>query len=821
MRIRILSMAIAAAAPSLAVAQEAQPGPAAPAPPPAAAQTPAQKPPAQKAPPEKALAPKTVGEVVVNGQAAAVQTSIDRKSYSVTNDLQAQSGAITDVLRNLPSVEVDVLGNVSLRGDPNVTILVDGKPSSLFEGDNKGQALQSLQASTFERVEVITSPSAEFNANGSGGVINLITKKAKGAGLTGSVRATVGDGHRYNGGATFGYNSPKLSVVGDVSVRHDTQKSEATDDRQQPDPTGGFDRVLMDGLQRLTADSLQARASVDYDLTPRTRIGLESHTNLTHFRVDNPSLFTAEDAQGDVADSFAQQTNVNQKRSGGEVSANLRQKVGAEGEFVGSLSYEGIVDQRHRDGHTFDQTPPAPEAFDQQRIDNHLHRTELKGDYTQGLADMAKLKAGFDIDHVDNAYRNRGFAGGSAGDLEPNPALTNLFEFRQTISAAYVTYERPFGDLTVLAGLRVEDVRMQLDQATLGQHDENGYLQAYPSLHLGWKLTDSQSLSASYSHRVQRPDPSDFNAFRFMLDPLNFRAGNPQLKPQQTQSFEVGYAYRGGPTTLQATAYYREIRDGVDNVLVDLGGGVFLSERANLAQSRSGGLELNASGKVTKTLSYNLSGNLSWTELESLGPAFAPTRSLVAFAGHGGVTWQPTAADLFQLNVFMNPRRLTSQGQFDAMVGMDLGYRRKLNDKLSLVVTAQDFLRTFHAEGRNNTPVLMERFTTSFDIRAIRIGLTWTFGGGKLRDPGFEFSGGGPQPLPSRSSRCEPPPPQSPFGLGRIVTFAAKAGVGSATSSRGAAAAGIRAGRRLPSGRRAWGGRTSSPACGRSRRRAG
>lgn len=728
MRIRLISMAIAAAAPSLAAAQEAPPAPARPA--------------AAKTAPSK-----TVGEVVVNGQAAAVQTSIDRKSYSVSGDLQAQTGAITDALRNIPAVQVDVAGNVSLRGDPNVTILVDGKPSSLFEGDNKAQALQSLQASTIERVEVITNPSAEFRADGSGGIINLITKKAKGAGPTGSLRATVGSGHRYNGGGTFGYNSGRLSVVGDLSLRHDTQKSAGFDDRLQPDPAGGFDDVRQEGLQRLAADSLQARTSLDYDLTPRTRIGVESHANLTRFQVGSPTLFTADDPQGDPVDSFVRRFDVHQKRIAGEVSANLRQKIGSEGDFTASLSHEGLVDQRARDGHTFDQTPPAPEVFDQQRIDNHQQRTELKGDYSQGLADMAKLKLGFDIDHVDNAYRNRGFAGVSAGGLSPNAALTNLFEFRQTISAAYVTYERPIGDLTVLAGLRVEDVQMHLDQVTLGQTDENDYLRAYPSLHLGWKLTDSQSLSASYSHRVQRPDPSDFNAFHFMLDPLNFRAGNPHLKPQQTQSFEVGYAYRAGPNTLQATLYYRENRDGVDNVLIDLGGGVFLSERANLAQSRSGGLETNASGKLSKTLSYNFSGTLSWTQVDSLGPTFAPTRSLTAFGGHGSLTWQPTADDLFQLNGFMNPKRLTAQGHFDPLIGVDLGYRRKLGDKLSLVVTLQDLLRSFRARGGNETPVLMERFGSNFDTRSVRVGLTWTFGGGRQREPAFEFSnGGGPTP---------------------------------------------------------------------------
>jgi outer membrane receptor protein involved in Fe transport len=729
LRIRFLSMAIAAAAaPSLATAQTSAP----------AASTPA----ADKAP-ERSSA-KTVGEVVVTGSAPAVQTSIDRKSYSVAGDLQAQTGAITDALRNIPAVQVDVQGNVSLRGDPNVTILVDGKPSSLFEGDNKAQALQSLQASTIERVEVITNPSAEFRADGTGGIINLITKRAKGAGPTGSLRATVGDGRRYNAGGTFGYNSGQLSVVGDVSLRHDTQKAAATDDRRLADPAGGFDRVFQDSLQRIAADSLQARTSADYDLTPRTRIGVESHVNLTHFRVDSPTLFTATDSRDAVADSFERQLDINQKRNAAEVSANLRQKIGAEGEFVGSLSYEAIVDQRFRDGHTFDQQPAAPEAFDSQRIDTLLRRTELKGDYTQGLPDMAKLKLGYDIDHVENRYGNRGFVGGSPATLAPSAALTNQFEFRQTISAAYVTYERPIGDLTVLAGLRIEDVEMRLDQVTLGQTDENHYLRAYPSLHLGWKLSDSQSLSAGYSHRVQRPDPFDFNAFRLLLDPLNYRGGNPHLKPQQTQSVELGYAYHEGATNLQATAYYRESRDGVDNVVRDLGGGVSLTERANLAQSRSAGLETSASGKISKTVSYNFSGTLSWTELDSLGPLSAPTRSLTAFGGHGGLTWRPTTDDLVQLNAFMNPRRLTAQGHFGDMVGVDLGYRRKLSDQASVVVTLQDVLRSFHVRGGNDTPLLSERFTSDFDTRSIRVGLTWTFGGGRQKEPAFEFSGPGP-----------------------------------------------------------------------------
>jgi outer membrane receptor protein involved in Fe transport len=705
----------------------------------------AAKPAPAKAPPPSAT-PKTVGEVVVTGQAAPVQVGIDRKSYSVAGDLQAQTGAIADALRNLPQVEVDVQGNVSLRGDPNVTILIDGKPSSQFSGDNRAIALQQLPADAIERVEVITNPSAEFRAEGSAGVINLITKKAKGIGLTGSLRLTLGESDRFAAGASVGYNSPRLAVTGDLNLRQDAQKSTTSDVRQQPDPAGGFDTVEQAQVTHIIANTFGGRGSVDYDLTPRTRVGLESHFNYTFFRVDNPTLFTALDPAGAFAGSFDRQLTVHQKRSAGEVSANLREKVGAEGEFLTSLSYEGTVDPRVRFGRTFERIPPAPEAVDEQRIDNHLHRTELKGDLTLPQPQMAKLKAGFDLEYIDNAYRNRGFAGPSEAALAPDPALTNLFLFRQTLSAAYVTYERPVADVTVLAGLRVENLRMDLDQATLGQKDRNGYLAAYPSLHLAWKLSDTQQLTASYSHRVQRPDPNEFNAFRFLVDPLNYRAGNPDLKPQQTQSFEAAYEYRQAPVLFLATAYYRESRDGGADVVRPLGGGIYLSERNNAAQSRSGGLELVANGRLTKGLTYNLSGAVAWTQLDSLGPRLAPTRSLISPSGHGSLTWQASDRDLFQLNAFMNPKRLTPQGSADAMVGIDLGYRRKLTDKVSLVFTAQDLFRTFHARQVIDTPSLRETTQTHFDTRQVRLALTWTFGGGRPRDPGFEFQNGSGPP---------------------------------------------------------------------------
>src|SRR5579859_3029212 len=189
-----------------------------------------------------APAPKThtVETVTVTGAAPQeVETSIDKKSYTLGKDLAATSGSIADALRNLPSVDVDVQGTLSIRGDQNVTILVDGKPSASFNGGGRADALQQLPADQIERVEVITNPSAALNPEGSGGVINLITKKSRGAGVTGSAYVTAASAGLKRAGANFGYNSAKLAVTAALSSNYQRNKVHVDDARAGFDATSG------------------------------------------------------------------------------------------------------------------------------------------------------------------------------------------------------------------------------------------------------------------------------------------------------------------------------------------------------------------------------------------------------------------------------------------------------------------------------------------------------------------------------------------------------------------------------------------------------
>lgn len=706
----------------------------------------AQTPPANPAPKPAA---GTVGEVVVTGQAPAVQASIDRRSYSVAADLQAQSGSIGDALRNVPSVEVDVNGNVALRGDPNVTILIDGKPSGQFRGEGKGQALQALPAERIERVEVITNPSAEFRADGTAGIINLVTKKAKGAGQTGSVRLTVGTSERVFANASTGYNGEKLSVSADAFIRHDPQKQHTGEDRSRLDPaTGLFADSDVAGVNHVTVDLIGGRASVDYDLDADTRLTGELRVQRFRFDLDSLTHTERSDSLDALVEVFDRATSVRQKRFNRELTTGLRRKLGGEGHEVSlSLSYEAIDYDRQRRGATFSRLPALPDAFDDQPTYNDYQQIQLKADYVRPFADGAKLKLGFDVQRDDNSQLNLGFRGPTAPGAVPDPALTSLFKFEQLLSQAYVTYERPIGDVTVLAGLRLEDSRIDLTQATLGRKDENDSSRVYPSLHVSWKATDTQTFTASYSQRVQRPDPDFYNPFPFLLDPVTYRSGNPNLKPQQTQSFELGWQYRKSPVNYLATLYYRENDKVLSDVTRDLGGGIFLVTRDNVAQTRAGGLELVANGRLGPKLTYNVSSNLYWNELDGSAQGL-DKRSTVTVSGRASLSWQVTPDDLIQINGFANAKRLTAQGYIQPFGMLNIGYRHKFNDRVSGLITFQDVLDTFSYKEVVDTPILKRRVSQSVDTRGVQIGIVWTLGGGKARDPGFDFGGGSGGPTP-------------------------------------------------------------------------
>jgi len=724
-------LATAVFAPVAALAQAQPPAAEAPARPPA--KTPAKP------------APKTVEGVTVTGQGNEFRSSIDRRSYDITKDLSTTTGSIADALRNVPSVDVDASGNVSLRGDPNVTIMIDGKPSNQFRGPGAGQALQSLPADQIERVEVITNPSAAFSPEGTAGIINLITRKVRKAGRAGSIRANLGTAGRRNAGANVTYNSNKLTLSADAGARHDPQHSTSADTRQVADPlTGQLQDTRRDFSLKGPLDQWNVRGGLDYDLDAKTRLSAElRHSDVT-FDTTSTQPFVTTDPSGAVIADASQGDVSRQDRENNSGSLSLRRKFGEDHDLNVTLTQERTQEKNDDRLTTAFQAPAQSVQFKDLLARNGLDQTELKADYARPMPADGKLKLGYDLRINDNRYDVAARAGPNPANTSPDAADTDLFLYRQRLNALYGTYEQPFGDVTVLAGLRLEDERLDLDQVTTAFRVKRDELRAYPSLHLGYKLSEKQQLTASYSERVERPRPDQLNPF---LSSQVFTAfqGNPRLEPQITHSFEAGWQYKDASTVYLATLFYRLNQHGVTGVFTDLGNGLILNTYDNLAHSQNAGLELVASAKLTKTLSYNVNGTAYWNEIDASNLGFvqgaAPRRSAFAFGGRASLNWQVTPNDLVQVSGQVAPKRLLAQGFSDPMFLMFLGYRHKFSDALSLVVTAQDPFDIYRLVQHIDTPALRERIDNRGRIQAAFVGLTWSFGAATKKPQSFDFSG--------------------------------------------------------------------------------
>lgn len=729
-----------------ASAQTASPPPAPPA---EGRQTPPQTPPsepaADDATPEEAA---SLGDVEVTARRTDVRTSIDSISYSLADDLQAQTGTLADALRNVPSVDVDPQGNVSLRGDSNLTILVDGRPSGIFSGEGRAQAIQSLPADQYARIEVMTNPSAAYSPEGSGGVINLISKPnsaRSGQVTTGSVRANVGGEGRWNLGLSGSRQDGPLTLSGDLGTRHDVAMQAFDRVRERLDPATGDVISTTRQTQDVEGDvDVQfGRLTAEYRLTDTLQLTGELRGSLIDTGGRGLETYETESAAGVPLGAYTRDGDFGFDGDNIGATARILRRFDDQGH---DWTTELRVD-RNRGHFSLDSVydtalPVGPAVYEE--MDNRNRQTQLgfTSAYVRPMPDNGKLRTGYELEIRDMAFDSAMSRGPSPDALVPDPFVTNRFEAGQTVHALYGTWDRPWGDFSAQVGLRLEYADVELDQVTTGTTAQQDYFRAYPTLHVSYQLTDNELVRASYSRRIQRPHPFQLNPFTSYQDPLNLRSGNPDLEPQETDAFEALWQRRAGPTFYQATAYYRDTRKAFTEVATDIGGGVLLTRPENLGSRRDYGVELVANGQLHPTLKYNASLNLFRQEIDAAGIPGAEDRSGDVVAGRATLNWQPTSDDFLQVSGVWQGDALMAQGVRESGGMLNLGYRRKLNDKLAFLVTVRDVLDDFGDTTVFETADFRDRTERRFGGRAWYLGLTWSFGSGPRRDqpPQFDFS---------------------------------------------------------------------------------
>jgi outer membrane receptor protein involved in Fe transport len=681
--------------------------------------------------------------VVVTTQKLPVENRIDRKVYSVTTDVQASFGSVGDVLSAIPSVDVDPDGKVSLRGDSNVLILIDGRPSTQLSGSAAGDNLQSIPANDIERIEVLTTPPAQFKADGAAGVINIITKRKRPAGVAGSLQGSLGSGGRSVVGADAGYGSGRLNASVTAGFRHDYRQRMVDSNVHAPNTpsTQVLDNssTINERVRRQVPTvgvkaeyALDDRQSVSGSVNWSKRGGLRTYTELN--QTSTPSGVLTSSARR-ISAGHDPETDYDEK-------LGYSRKLARPGEEIELSLHRSSSHQREHYDYTNDSfIPPAPGYYNNLSFLEDHATSELGLDYSLPFAKTRTLKLGYAFEQDDFRYGN------TVDNVDPltgiqtvDPNASHDFKFRQQINAAYASYQATVGNWNWLAGLRAELTHTDAQQLTNNVSSSGSYFRIYPSVHVDRILTDETTLSLGASRRVTRPDPSNLDPY---VDPEytpNLRAGNVNLQPEYTQSYEVGYGFEGRGLSYQLTGYYRRNRDSVTDVTEYLGNGLSLTTKTNLPQNNSAGLEFTTNGHIVSKLAYSLSGNLFYSQIDATALGVPGLKSTTGVNSKLKLDYRPTPADSVQLVVTRTDKRLTPQGYISAINIVNVGYKHQVKADLTGILTLSDAFNGQRYERFESTPTFTGDYVRAVRGRVVYVGLIYSFGSTrKDKQANFEY----------------------------------------------------------------------------------
>ncbi len=666
----------------------------------------------------------TPATIVVAGKRADVINKIDRKVYRADADIQASTGNAADLLNNIPAVDVDIDGNVSLRGDTSVTVLIDGKPSSQMQGAARGGALMGFAAADIEQIEVITSPSAEFKPDGAGGIINIVTKKNRKRGSAGQVLANLGNEGRHNGSVAGSYNTGEVDLSGSLGKRDDSRRR-VTDNQTGP---RGATPTTTHQVQDESNDRWFGKGALKYTPNDTQTIGLSldyaTRTERRHSLQDvappnAPAYQRASDGGGPRTDA------------GGALS--LEQKLANPGEALSFyLQRSHSIETNLYDYRSVN--PPLQRDFSQQVFDV----SKFSGAYVRPDGEGSTLKMGYDVELNHDAFNNWS----ASGPGEPpavNHAADNHYRYRQVVNAVFATYAVKQGALETLGGLRVEQVDIHTLQRVSGDASAQHYHRLFPTLNLLYTLSDKDVLSFGYSKRIKKTDPEDLNPYINAADPNNLRQGNPALRPQSTDALELGYHRETAGASYDVTGYYRRSRDGDSDIVIPLANGVVLMTKVNMPASQSGGVEFASTGKLLAGLSYNVSGNVFYNEINGGAVAGGSNRSNVGVNGKATLDYQLGARDRVQVGANYRGKRLTPQGYNLPFNVVNIGYRHQIDEQWVLVSTLSDAFNGQLQRRVYDTPAFHGDYRRQQMGRVAFLGLSYAFGG-KRKGKDAEFN---------------------------------------------------------------------------------
>lgn len=652
-----------------------------------------------------------LGEVEVVAKRPQMRFEIDRKVFDATQDIAAEGGSASDLLSNIPSVEVDNEGSVSLRGNSSVTIWINGKASGLT-ADNQADILDMMPAGDIKQVEVITNPSARYSPEGTAGIINIILKDDRKPGYYGSVKVGADTDGGYQASGNINYSSSKVDAYANLNYRNREFKGGGitsrlnTTDNSFLDQTNDSERQHNNWFGRFGATwHITKSDDLAFNVTGMTGGG-DNSENIHYNSIDSQknTIYTSDRMTNGDSDMKMYNLELNYVHKFSE-NSNIDLTVSNN-----QWRRDGMDIFRQSTVYT-DPSQTANPLYQTQENDIKDKTWEVQADYTNKKSDMARIEAGYKGTFQRNASPVDTYTGTTAEDIRQDESLYNRFLYNQDVHALYMTYGGKWNKLSYQAGLRGEywrvDTRsLDFDQEFNGKASEafeKDYFKLFPSAFISYSLPKNNELQVNYTRRLRRPWGGQLNSFRNISDASNISFGNPELTPEYSHSFELNYikSWESGHT-LSLSGYYRSTDDVIQRIrFLNTEDNVMYTTSENVAKSQASGLEIVGKDKLFKILDLTTTVNLYYSKLDGFSylpqgaetPVIGDTdesfawnvRMIANFSLPWGVSLQGTGN--------YNSKQLMAQGHREPNYSVDLGLRKSfLSDKLTLSINARDLL---------------------------------------------------------------------------------------------------------------------------------
>lgn len=634
---------------------------------------------------------ETLNEVEVVAERSQMQMQLDKKVFTVGKDLSNAGGTAVDILDNIPSVQVDVDGNVSLRGSGNVQIFIDGKPSGLSGPD----ALRFLQSDQIERVEVVTNPSARYSAEGEVGIINIILKKDRKQGLNGSVSINTGYPHNHGGGITLNYRTKHVNLFTSYNLNY--RKNIGSGFYRQ-EFTGADTLAVLEADRDHDRGGLGStfRVGSDFfwkDKNTITIAGLYSYrqnTNNTDLNYQNFNSIN------ELTSSSLRSEEENETSNNFEVELNYNRTFNKKGqEFINVVKF--FVDDDNEMGDITENSILGNTNNLTQRTGNLEYEKNwlIQSDYIHPLPFGLKLETGARITlrTIDNNYFVDQLE--NNGEWATLPGFVDTFNYQENIYAAYGILSGKYEKFSWQAGLRTEITDIDISSAVNDTEVQKNYVGFFPSAHLSYAANDKNTFQVSYSRRLSRPRFRELLPFSNYSDSRNFRMGNPDLDPEYTNSFEVGYLRYWKTGSLLSSVYYR-YRTGVTARITQIDAdGLAVNFPVNLSEEHSVGVEFTVSQTLWKI--WTISGGTNVFYFERNGSFEGEDLGATSLAGNMRFTskWALPKDFAVQAAVMYRSPQKQSQGRSLSMTSLDISASKDLfKKKATISINVRDVFNT-------------------------------------------------------------------------------------------------------------------------------